>query len=76
MARHRLESAEGSLASRRALLDAYDPSRLLARGWSITTDEHGRVLRSTRDLDVGTALVTRLADGVARSTITELEGTA
>jgi exodeoxyribonuclease VII large subunit len=74
VARHGLESAHDALAARRALLDAYDPARLLARGWSITTDERGRALRTTRELEVGASLVTRFADGVARSTVTELEG--
>jgi exodeoxyribonuclease VII large subunit len=72
--RHRLDSANTSLAARRALLDAYDPARLLSRGWSITTDPDGRVLRSIDGLGVGAVLATRLADGVARSTVTGLEG--
>jgi exodeoxyribonuclease VII large subunit len=72
--RHHLTSAEDSVAARRTLLDAYDPARLLARGWSITTDGDGRVVRSIEDLDVGHAIATRLADGVARSTVTELQG--
>ena len=61
--------------SRRAgpLLAAYDPTRLLARGWSITTDATGAVVRSVAGLEAGAALATRLADGVARSTVTGVE---
>ena len=70
LARHRLERTTDELGTRRALLAAYDPSRLLARGWSITTDAAGTVVRSVATLTPGTELVTRVADGVARSTVT------
>ncbi|MEY2460969.1 MAG: exodeoxyribonuclease large subunit [Acidimicrobiaceae bacterium] len=48
---------------------ALDPARVLARGWSITRDEHGRLVRSTNDAAAGAKLVTTLADGVLRSTV-------
>jgi exodeoxyribonuclease VII large subunit len=70
--RHTATAADG-LVSRRALLAAYDPSRLLARGWSITTDDAGRVVRTVEGLRAGQALATMLADGVARSTVTGVE---
>ena len=73
LARHRLATASDGLASRRALLAAYDPTRLLARGWSITTDATGAVVRSVAGLEEGAALATRLADGVARSTVTGVD---
>lgn len=65
--------AADALAARRALLAAYDPRRLLERGWSITTDEAGTVLRSVAGVEVGATLVTRLADGVARSTVRDVD---
>jgi exodeoxyribonuclease VII large subunit len=48
---------------------ALDPERVLARGWSITRDEHGRLLRSATDAAPGAKLVTTVADGVIRSTV-------
>jgi exodeoxyribonuclease VII large subunit len=48
---------------------ALDPARVLARGWSITRDEHGRLLRSAHDAPAGAKLVTTFADGVVRSTV-------
>ena len=69
----RLTAGGGTLAARRSLLVAYDPARLLARGWSITTDADGQLVRSVADLEVGAPLATRLADGVARSTVTAVE---
>lgn len=47
---------------------ALDPARVLARGWSITRDEHGRLVRSTADVAPGAGLVTTVADGTVRST--------
>jgi exodeoxyribonuclease VII large subunit len=73
---HRLAAAADRLAARRSLLAAYDPNRLLARGWSITTDASGAVLGSVDGLTEGAVLVTRFADGMARSSVTGVEVTA
>ena len=48
---------------------ALDPARTLARGWSITRDADGRLIRSMNDAPTGTRLVTTVADGVVRSTV-------
>ena len=58
--------------SRRAVLEAYDPKRQLARGWTLTHTPGGRLLRSARELAEGDALVTRFGDGEARSTVTRV----
>ena len=50
---------------------ALDPARTLARGWSITRDGDGRLVRSVADAPPGHALVTTLADGTVRSTVDE-----
>jgi len=52
-----------------AQVRALDPTRALARGWSITRDAHGNVVRSAAALAPGEALVTTLADGRVRSTV-------
>jgi exodeoxyribonuclease VII large subunit len=57
-----------------AQVRALDPARTLARGWSITRDAGGRVLRSAADVAEGDALTTTLADGDIRSTVTEARG--
>ncbi len=72
VARHRLASAEEGLRARRSLLAAYDPSRLLERGWTLTTDADGRPVRFG-DLRVGDELATRFHDGVARSSVIGLD---
>jgi exodeoxyribonuclease VII large subunit len=48
---------------------ALDPARVLARGWSITRDGDGRLVRSSREVPAGAPLVTTLADGTVRSTV-------
>jgi exodeoxyribonuclease VII large subunit len=64
------------LADRRLRLDhlhaqirAYDPSAMLARGWSITTGPDGRVVRRVADVHGGDVLVTTVADGSLRSRV-------
>lgn len=69
-----LEREAASLAARSRLLSAYDPARLLERGWSITTDEAGRPLRSVLGLERGAMIVTQLGDGRLRSTVAEVDG--
>jgi exodeoxyribonuclease VII large subunit len=50
---------------------ALDPARVLARGWSITRDAEGRLVRSVGDVAAGATLVTMVADGTVRSTVDE-----
>lgn len=57
------------LDARRRLLD---PARLLARGWSITTDRDGVVVRSASQVAAGATLRTRVGDGAITSTVTEV----
>jgi exodeoxyribonuclease VII large subunit len=58
----RLESIE----SRVALLD---PANLLRRGWSITRDANGNVIRSVDQVESGDLVTTRVADGTLTSRI-------
>ncbi|MCB0967742.1 MAG: exodeoxyribonuclease VII large subunit, partial [Ilumatobacter sp.] len=55
-------------ASRLALLD---PVNLLRRGWSISRDADGNVLRSIGDVGPGSIITTELADGSLTSRIEE-----
>ncbi len=55
-------------------LDALSPNRVLARGYSLTEDEQGRVLRSTTGLSVGARLTTRLAQGKVESRVEKTTG--
>jgi exonuclease VII large subunit len=50
-------------------LGAYDYQRQLERGYSVTRDGSGAVLRSVAGLAPGAVLATQLADGTAHSTV-------
>ncbi|MEM7140402.1 MAG: exodeoxyribonuclease VII large subunit [Actinomycetota bacterium] len=67
--RHALRRAEDRVDLVAAKVRALDPAIALARGWSITRDEQGRVVRSVGDLAPGATITTRVADGTATSTI-------
>lgn len=71
--RHALRRAEDRIDLVAAKVRALDPAIALARGWSITRDEHGAVLRSVADLTPGSTITTRVADGTATSTIVGTE---
>lgn len=60
-------------ASWRRLFGAYDVERQLERGYSLTLDDQGRIVRSALVVSPGQQLVTRFADGTARSTVTSAE---
>jgi exodeoxyribonuclease VII large subunit len=66
-----LATRSAELEGRQRLLGAYDPARTLARGWSLTTDEQGRILRSVGEVSKGAMITTRMFDGELRSTVIE-----
>ncbi len=59
-----------------ARVAALDPAVQLARGWSITRDADGRVVRSTEDLARDDIVTIAVADGVITSTVTDTNRTA
>jgi exodeoxyribonuclease VII large subunit len=65
-----LEGEELRTAQWRRLLGAYDYRRQLERGYSVTRDGAGRVVRSAAELPPGSPMVTRLADGEVASVVT------
>jgi exodeoxyribonuclease VII large subunit len=65
-----MRSGRQSLEVLSARLNAVDPERTLARGWSITRNANGEVVRSSAEVSVGDTLVTTLSDGTVTSTAT------
>lgn len=65
-----LKSGRQSLEVLSARLSAVDPERTLARGWSITRNAKGEVVRSSAEVSIGDTLVTTLSDGSVTSTAT------
>jgi exodeoxyribonuclease VII large subunit len=60
---HRLASARARLERLEAALRNLGPAEVLARGYSITRDADGKVVRSASQLDAGARLHTTLAQG-------------
>jgi exodeoxyribonuclease VII large subunit len=67
-----LAASERDFGVRRDLLRAFDPSRQLARGWTITRDADGRAVRSVSQLAAGQRLVTVFADGQVAADVREI----
>jgi len=61
--RHRLLSFRGTLDRMEAGLRTLGPEQVLGRGYSISRDADGRVLRSSAELEPGARIVTTLASG-------------
>jgi len=57
----------------RRLLTAYDVDRQLERGYTLTLTASGQLVRSAGVLSAGTEIVTRFADGSARSRVESAE---
>ena len=70
----RLSEAEQRVAGWRRLLGAFDVERQLERGYTLTMDGSGRVLRSGAELADGEVLLTRFADVTARSVVSGVPG--
>lgn len=66
-----LDAEVRHLASIDARLALLDPAVLLARGWSITCTDDGRVVRSVAEVPPGAVLHTRVADGSITSRVTD-----
>jgi exodeoxyribonuclease VII large subunit len=68
-----LDRQTDRVAASRRLLAAYDLERQLERGYTLTLDSSGRLLRSAGELNPGDVVSTRFADGSARSAVQDVE---
>lgn len=68
-----LDRQKQILEMRASTLRLLDPATTLARGWSITRDSRGNVVKSVNDVAVGDVVTTALANGTISSRV---EGTA
>lgn len=58
-----------------ARLSAVDPAQALDRGYSITTTRSGQLVRRPDQVPIGSEIITRLAGGMVRSTVTAGDAT-
>lgn len=65
----RLQHEKSSLAQHAALLRALNPSAALARGYTITMDENGHILRAATEAIKSKELTTRFHDGEVKSQV-------
>ncbi len=70
---YRVEAEVRRVDQWRRLLAAYDYQRQLERGYSVTRDASGVVVRSVADLQPGALVVTEVVDGSVRSLVEETE---
>lgn len=73
-AQRALAATSRDLRAHEARLAAMHPRRALARGWSITRDRQGRVVREPAALVPGDELTTTLAGGTLRSLVADGAG--
>ncbi len=69
---HRLAQQQASLATLSRGLHATSPLNTLARGYSITANANGELLRSAAATQPGEQITTRLADGSIIATVDEV----
>jgi exodeoxyribonuclease VII large subunit len=69
LARGAVAAADQRVVGWRQLLAAYDIEHQLRRGYTMTTDGQGRIVRGVHGLHAGDRLVTRFVDGSATSIV-------
>lgn len=69
-----LNAAKARIDLLATAIESHDPVVLMRRGWSITYDANGRVLKSVKQAKSGAELTTRLADGSVTSTVRSAHG--
>lgn len=69
LSRRATRDAERTVHLLTARVDAVDPARTLARGWSITRTAGGRIVRRPDDVAPGEVLVTTVAEGSIHSRV-------
>ena len=68
------ESRTNRLSRSAALLDAYSPLKVLARGYSIAMKD-SKTVRSVHDVDAGDMIDIRVTDGLIRAAVDRTEET-
>ncbi|WP_024553593.1 exodeoxyribonuclease VII large subunit [Franconibacter helveticus 513] len=68
----RLGASRERFATLAAHLEAVSPLATLARGYSVTQAQDGKLLKQTQQIKPGDTLTTRLADGIVESQVTAI----
>ena len=70
--KNRIASGRDRIELLKALLEAADPKAILARGYSVVTDEKGSVISRADKLKVGQNVTIETGSGSARAEITSI----
>ncbi|MGI9023152.1 MAG: exodeoxyribonuclease VII large subunit [Acidimicrobiales bacterium] len=73
--RRTVAGAEREVAGSRRVLGAFDPARQLERGWSLTMDDRGNLVRRASALRPGQRITSRFVDG-ERASVVEADASA
>lgn len=68
----RLAYLRRSFVAYAASLDALSPLKVLSRGYAVPSDETGKVLKSTEDVEIGDTLDLTLTDGQLRCRVEDI----
>ena len=71
--RHRIASLSERVEHLGTLISTADPKAILARGYSVVTDENGNIVSSADDLSVGQNITIETGRGSADARITQVE---
>ncbi len=69
----RLQTSRTKIQTYQKLIDVADPKNTLKRGFSITRDPNGKLIRSLADIEQVSSIKTQLTDGVITSNIKEIK---
>ena len=69
--RHLLDTRHRNIENQLLLVESLSPEAAFKRGYSLTTTQHGQIVRSIGDIETGDILQTRLADGQLESILNE-----
>ena len=70
---HRITSLRERVEHLGALISASDPKAILARGYSVVTDENGSIISSADELSIGQNVTIETGRGSADARITQVE---
>ena len=70
---HRITSLKERVEHLGALISASDPKAILARGYSVVTDENGSIISSADELSIGQNVTIETGRGSADARITQVE---
>ncbi|WP_276922059.1 exodeoxyribonuclease VII large subunit, partial [Frischella perrara] len=71
--RLQLQKAKNDFAIQASQLNTVSPLATLERGYSITSDQHGKAINSIDNLNIGDTITTNLISGKIISTINTIE---